>query len=75
MQTLEECLRALVDLMNSTRSLTPAPVDDIVDPYLIGFGAQTAEKRMELAKAFHERTEPSERRDLIHARILKAIIP
>jgi muramidase (phage lysozyme) len=54
---------------------SPASIDDIVDPYLDRSGAQTPLKRGELAEAFHDRTEPTERRDLIFARILNRIAP
>ena len=75
MQELDDCVDALVDLLNSDRHLSPAPIDDIVDPYLDGSGAQRPLKPSQLAVAFHDRTEPSERRDLIFARILKRIAP
>jgi len=75
MRSLEDCLHSLINLLNSDRELTPAPIDDIMDPYLVGFGAATPQKRSEVAEAFHDRTEPSARRDLIYARILKRLIP
>ena len=75
MQSLEDCVRDLIDLMNSEQPLTPAPIDDIVDPYLDGSGADTPRKRAELAETFHSQTKQSERRDMIFARILKRIIP
>jgi hypothetical protein len=74
-QELDDCVDALVDLLNSDRHLSAAPIDDIADPYLDGSAAQTPLKRSELAVAFHDRTEPSERRDLIFAQILKRIVP
>jgi hypothetical protein len=75
MHTLETSLSALIDLLNSDRPLTPAPVDDIVDPYLAGLGSDKAQRRIELADAFHDKTQPSERRDMIYVRILRRIIP
>jgi hypothetical protein len=48
----------------------------VVDPYLVGFGAETHTRRQELAKAFSEKAEPTHRSELIHKRIMRAdIIP
>ena len=76
MYKLEICLKSLLDLLNSDQPLTPpAPVDDIVDLYLAGSGRDKAQRRIELADAFHDQTQPSERRDMIYVRILRRIIP
>jgi hypothetical protein len=74
MGTLEVCLNSLVDLLNSDQEVTQTSVDGIMDPYLVGFGVATKQKRDEVAQAFHDRTKPSDRRDHLHARILKQVI-
>ena len=64
----EECLGELVDLLNSDHPLMRPHVDSIVDPYLVKVGGnENAQKRRELAEAFFDRTEPSQRRTRIHA--------
>jgi hypothetical protein len=63
----EECLGELVDLLNSDHPLMRPHVDSIVDPYLVKVGNDNAQKRRELAEAFFDRTEPSQRRTRIHA--------
>jgi hypothetical protein len=63
----EECLGELVDLLNSDHPLMRPHVDSIVDPYLLKVGNDNAQKRRELAEAFFDRTEPSQRRTRIHA--------
>ncbi|MGC2778220.1 MAG: hypothetical protein WA418_21545 [Bradyrhizobium sp.] len=74
--TFEETLEALLSLAKSDTPLTPAPVDDLVDPYLVGFGTETHTRRQELAEAFSEKAEPTHRSELIHKRIMHAgIIP
>lgn len=75
MHTLESCVNQLKEFHSSGQQLTPAPVDDIVDAYLVGFGAETQEKRIELAQAFFDQTEPSERRHQIYLRVLGRIVP
>jgi hypothetical protein len=62
----EECLGELVDLLNSDHPLMRPHVDSIVDPYLLKVGNDNAQKRRELAEAFFDRTEPSQRRTRIH---------
>ena len=62
----EECLGELVDLLNSDHSLMRPHVDSIVDPYLLKVGNDNPQKRRELAEAFFDRTEPSQRRTRIH---------
>jgi hypothetical protein len=62
----EECLGELIDLLNSDHPLMRAHVDSIVDPYLVQVGNDKAQKRRELAEAFFDRTEPSQRRTRIH---------
>jgi hypothetical protein len=74
MRTLEVCLNSLVDLLNSDQDITQTGIDGIMDPYLVGFGAATKQHRDEIAQAFHDRTEPSTRRDIIHVRIMKQIV-
>ncbi len=74
--TFEETLEALLSLARSDTPLSPAPVDDLLDPYLVGFGAETHTRRQELAKAFAEKAEPTHRSELIHKRIMRSgIIP
>jgi hypothetical protein len=63
----EGCLGELVDLLNSDHPLMRPHVDSIVDPYLVKVGNDNAQKRRELAEAFFDRTEPSQRRTRIHA--------
>jgi hypothetical protein len=64
----EECLGELVDLLNSDHPLMRPHVDSIVDSYLAKVGGNdNAQKRKELAEAFFDRTEPSQRRTRIHA--------
>ena len=63
----EECLGELVDLLNSDHPLMRPHVDSIVDPYLLKVGNDNPQKRRELAEAFFDRTEPSQRRTRIHA--------
>jgi hypothetical protein len=63
----EECLGELIDLLNSDHPLMRPHVDSIVDPYLVQVGNDKAQKRRELAEAFFDRTEPSQRRTKIHA--------
>ena len=63
----EECLGELVDLLNSDHPLMRPHVDSIVDSYLAKVGGNdNAQKRRELAEAFFDRTEPSQRRTRIH---------
>ena len=62
----EECLGELVDLLNSDHPLMRPHVDSIVDPYLLKVGNDNPQKRRELAEAFFDRTEPSQRRTRIH---------
>ena len=63
----EECLGELVDLLNSDHPLMRPHVDSIVDSYLAKVGGNdNAQKRKELAEAFFDRTEPSQRRTRIH---------
>ena len=62
----EECLGELVDLLNSDHPLMRPHVDSIVDPYLLKVGNDNAQKRRELAEAFFDRTELSQRRTRIH---------
>jgi hypothetical protein len=70
MMTFEDCVDALVALEASNRELlTPAAVDDIVDPYLVGLGTQATQRR-ELARAFRDKVKASTRRGLIYSRIL-----
>jgi len=71
--TLEETVDALVALSTSDRPLSPAPVDDIVDPYLIGFSKETAVRRSELARQFLDMALASPRAEFIYMRILRRI--
>ncbi|MGJ5065385.1 hypothetical protein [Bradyrhizobium oligotrophicum] len=71
--SLNETLKALADLSVSNSDLTPAPVDDIIDPYLVGFGKDTSARRSELAEAFRKGVPSTERSDFICQRILGRI--
>ena len=67
----DQCLEALLALATSDRPVTNAQVDDLVDQYLIGFGAQTATERGKLARAFKERAHASTRTTNVWERVLR----
>lgn len=71
--TFDETIQVLVALSRSDVPLTPAPVDDIVDAYLVGFGNDTFTRRVELAEAFVEKAGTSRRSDQIHHRIMRRL--
>jgi len=62
----EQCLAELIDLLNSDHPLMKPHVDSIVEPHLAYIAGDTAENRKQLAQAFFDRTEPSQRRSRIH---------
>ena len=51
----DECLEALIAFGASDRDLTPAPIDDIVDPYVVEFGCQIEKVRGAVASAFRDK--------------------
>ena len=61
-----------VDELASHIAYSERVIDAIVDSYLVGFGAQTASKRIELAEAFRQRVPVSELAERIRQRILRA---
>ena len=67
----EECLGSLYTLLKSSRELTPASVDDIIDPYLGAAGRLETDRRQALAMAFRNMTmeERSDRREFILKRV------
>lgn len=71
--TSEQTIEALIALSGSDTPLIPAPIDDIVDAYLVGFGGATSTKRDELARHFLVQTRRSPRADFLYRRILKRI--
>lgn len=71
----DETVESLVALAHSDSALTPAPIDDIIDPYLSDASGNPLAHRLELAEAFLDKGGTSERSDFIHLRILGRIIP
>ena len=68
--TFGETVDKLVDLAKSDQELSEAPVDDIVDLYLVGVDeAAKIGKRVELRKAFYEKVAASSRTEAIARRI------
>jgi hypothetical protein len=61
----DECIEALIGLEASDRDLTPAPIDDIIDPYVVGFGCQIEKVRGAVAIGFREKAPLSARSELI----------
>jgi len=61
----DECLKALIALEASDRDLTRAPIDDIVDPYVVEFGSQIEKVRGAVASAFRDNVPLSARSELI----------
>jgi hypothetical protein len=70
MRTIEQAVGDLGGLLASAYS--ERSIDAVVDRYLVGFGAQTASVRIELAEAFRENAPPSELAQRIRQRILRA---
>jgi hypothetical protein len=71
MTTLDQCATYLTGLSLSNEEYSASQVDAAVDAYLIGFGAETATRRKELAQVFSERAPVSELSDRMLKRILR----
>jgi hypothetical protein len=68
--TIDQCVSELCDLAKSGEQEWLSHVDRIVHEYLLGFGEETATKRMELAGKFSELAADRERSGRIRERIL-----
>jgi hypothetical protein len=66
-RTMDYCVDRLADLS----AYSELVIDATVDSYLVGFGEQTAGKRLELAEAFRQRVAVSELAERIQQRILR----
>lgn len=69
MRMLEQCVDCLSEMSRSGEPYSERRVDVLVDAYLVGFGAETATKRRELARAFRDSTPVSALRERILDRI------
>jgi hypothetical protein len=61
-----------VDRLAGLGDYSELVIDATVDSYLVGFGKQTASKRIELAEAFRQRVPVSELAERVRQRILRA---
>jgi hypothetical protein len=71
MLTLDQCASYLGDLSRSGEAYSERRVDACVDGYLVGFSAETAKRRKELAEAFGEKAQISELSERMRKRILR----
>lgn len=67
---MHSTLLALLKLAMSDQPLTAAPIDGLVDAYVVGFGENTYARRSELAELFRKIAPLGERGHFIYLRIL-----
>ena len=71
MMTLEQCASYLADRSRSGEEYSENWIDAQVDACLVGFGAETATKRIELARLFSGKAPDTELSERMRKRILR----
>jgi hypothetical protein len=73
-QTLDRCASDLADRSRSGQEYSAklqSWIDELVDACLVGFGVETAAKRIELARLFSGKAPPTELSERVRKRILR----